>query len=382
MRPYHRLRIAVHYPARPVGPIPRVISLGVCCMVFVSLSACSATSTTARSSSAPATSPPTVAPTSAPTASTPATAPRQQTVPSTPGVPSAPGLITEPDQGMTPIYSLIQSPTRTLDMSMYELVDTRAESLLAADAGRGVSVRVILDHRYETSHNQPAYSYLVSHGVHVQWAPPSFSAFHVKMICVDDSTCSVMTLNLTSRYYATTRDFAVSDSTPADVTSMEQTFTADFDSSSIIPPNGTDLVWSPGSTGTLTSLIGSATSELLIYNEEMSDPAIVSSLASAARRGVAVRVVMTDQTSWHPEFSTLTTAGVQVRLFHGETPVYIHAKMVWVDGKEDFIGSENFSQASLTRNRELGIVLTDPAILSAIHHTFDADFAGAAPWGT
>jgi hypothetical protein len=43
---------------------------------------------------------------------------------------------------------------------MYELVDPRAESILVADAARGVHVRVILDRRLERVRNQAAFSYL------------------------------------------------------------------------------------------------------------------------------------------------------------------------------------------------------------------------------
>ncbi len=330
----------------------------------------------------PLTSPATTAPGSgAALPTTPATAPPApaSTSPGSTG-PSGSALIAEPDQGMAPIYASLGSPRRTLDLSMYELVDTRAESILASDAGRGVTVRVILDHGPEATQNQPAYSYLAAHGVEVRWAPRTFAAFHVKAFCVDNSACSVMTLNLTSRYYVNTRDFAVADSNPADVASVEATFTADFDGTPTTPSAGTDLIWSPGSSAGLASLIGSATSELLVYNEEMSDPTIVAALAAASRRGVVVKVVMTDQSSWKPEFSTLKAAGVQVRVFHGETPIYIHAKMIVADRKVAFIGSENFSRASLDSNRELGVALGDPAVVSAASSTFAADFAAAQPW--
>jgi phosphatidylserine/phosphatidylglycerophosphate/cardiolipin synthase-like enzyme len=39
-----------------------------------------------------------------------------------------------------------------------------------------------------------------------------------------------------------------------------------------------------------------------------------------------------------------------------------------------FIGSENFSQTSLDRNRELGILVTEPEILERLHTTFEADW--------
>ena len=100
---------------------------------------------------------------------------------------------------------------------------------------RGVTVRVVLDHRLEAAQNQPAFSYLSAHGVQVRWAPGSFPAFHIKMFCIDSSVCSVLTLNFTSRYYANTRDFAVTDPNPSDVAAMEATFTADFDGTSTTP---------------------------------------------------------------------------------------------------------------------------------------------------
>ena len=39
-----------------------------------------------------------------------------------------------------------------------------------------------------------------------------------------------------------------------------------------------------------------------------------------------------------------------------------------------FIGSENFSSTSLNRNRELGLITSSSAAMSAIASTFAADF--------
>src|ERR1043165_3266977 len=64
-------------------------------------------------------------------------------------------LIVAPDDGMTPIYDLLRSPRRRLDMTMYSLSDPTAEAILAADVARGVRVRVVLDGGLEHTHNQP-----------------------------------------------------------------------------------------------------------------------------------------------------------------------------------------------------------------------------------
>src|ERR1700761_7168578 len=74
-------------------------------------------------------------------------------------------LYTFPDQGYTGVYSFINSATKTLDMTMYELTDTTFEQDLSALAKKGVQVRVILDQNVEKSANQAAYTYLTANGV-------------------------------------------------------------------------------------------------------------------------------------------------------------------------------------------------------------------------
>ncbi|MCX4165075.1 MULTISPECIES: phospholipase D-like domain-containing protein [Paraburkholderia] len=300
---------------------------------------------------------------------------------------SSPTLITEPDQGLTPIYTFMQSATKTLDMTMYELVDTTAEQTLVQLAANGVTVRVILDQNLESSNNQAAYTYLSQNGVNVVWANPTYAATHQKSIVVDGKTAAIMTLNLTSRYYSTSRDFAVIDSDANDVAAIETVFNADFNSSSITPPAGDDLVWSPTQSQTdLVNLINSAQSTLQVENEEMSNSKIVTALVNAAKRGVTVQVAMTYSSDWVSNFDKLSAAGVQISTYASSASLYIHAKAILVDyGTPQanlFIGSENFSVASLTKNRELGLETTNAAILSSIQSTLTADFNGGTPFSS
>ena len=45
-----------------------------------------------------------------------------------------------------------------------------------------------------------------------------------------------------------------------------------------------------------------------------------------------------------------------------------------------FVGSENFSAASLRRNRELGIRTTNKPVISAVAAVLAADYAGGTPF--
>jgi phosphatidylserine/phosphatidylglycerophosphate/cardiolipin synthase-like enzyme len=294
-------------------------------------------------------------------------------------------LVTEPADGLTAIYDLVKSAKTSIDMTMYELEDTTLEGLLTAAAKNGVTVRVILDQNLEKSSNTGAYDTLSAGGVQMHWANPSYAATHQKTLTVDGTTSAIMTLNTTTHYYPTSRDFAVITSDAADVQAIEKVFGADFTNTPILPPTADDLVWSPTSAEpALLGLINGAKASLLIENEEMSDYDVVSALSTAAKNGVAVQVVMTASRSWDTNFTTLTAAGVKVVTYASSASLYIHAKVILADvgtsNASVFIGSENFSNASLTENRELGLIVKDPAVLSSIDATLTSDFKGGTPY--
>ena len=167
---------------------------------------------------------------------------------------------------------------------------------------------------------------------------------------------------------------------------IEATFSSDVAGATRVPTSHGGLVWSPGSSGVLEALIGSAHSSLLVENEEMSDQEIVGALEAAAQRGIDVQVCMTDSSSWSSEFSDLIHAGVKVYTYSPDAALYIHAKAIVADPGSDsvrwFLGSENFSSTSLDRNRELGIEIGEASIGNRLSSVIDGDIAGATPWSS
>ncbi len=290
-------------------------------------------------------------------------------------------LLTEPAAGIGPIYQLITAARSSVDLTMYELADPTAEADLAADAARGVNVRVLLDQHLEKARKTGAYDYLAARGVHVRWGPAG-ATYHQKTLTVDDATSVVMTLNLVSEDYPGTRDFAVIDTNRADVA----TFNADFAGQAITPPDGADLVWSPtNAQASVLSVINGATRSLAVEDEEMDDPAVTAALAAAAQRGVDVTVIMTADPDWDTAFAELARAGAHVRLYADDSSsLYIHAKAIVADagrpGRQALVGSQNLSAASLGYNRELGILTRDQALVAAVSATLADDYAAAAPY--
>jgi cardiolipin synthase len=305
----------------------------------------------------------------------------------TSGVTRAGSLIVEPGAGFSPVYSLISGARRTIDVTMYEFSDTTAEQDLAAAAKRGVRVRVILDRRAQ-SVNSHAYSYFRSHGVAVTWSSSDYRYTHQKTVIIDGTKAVIMTANLTSRYYATSRDFLVTDTERADVSAITAVFDADFAKKTVHPRDGNDLVWSPtDSQEQLIALINGATSSLRIYSEEMGDRTVEKALIKAAKRGVDVQVCGENESGeYDGAFAKLARAGIRISYYSSSTGFYIHGKVVEADygtaRAKIFIGSENFSNTSLNQNRELGLIISSHPVMSAIAGTFASDFRNGKHWSS
>jgi cardiolipin synthase A/B len=296
-----------------------------------------------------------------------------------PGLTRVGALIVEPAAGFSPVYGLINGARRSIDVTMYEFADTTAEHDLATAAKRGVQVHVILDGR-EKSLNSNTFSYLNSHRVKVVWSSSRFTYTHQKTVVIDGSKAVIMTANLTSKYYPTSRDFLVVDTNRADVAAITAVFDADFAYRTVSPGDGADLVWSPtDSQGHLLALINGATSSLRIYSEEMGDTTVENALVRAAERGVDVQVCGENEDGeYDSAYTKLARAGVHISFYSSSTGFYIHGKVIEADygtgHARMFVGSENFSRTSLDDNRELGLIISDPAVLSAMARTFAADF--------
>jgi cardiolipin synthase len=131
-------------------------------------------------------------------------------------------------------------------------------------------------------------------------------------------------------------------------------------------------------------LVNRAQHAVILTVENLGDPAFLTALATAAQRGVTVRVIvpMCDKNPnplYNYQFLTkLASVGVQARVMPSPatpTTPYMHGKMITVDGHVSYIGSVNFSINSMEHARELGIVLSNADVVTNIEKVFEQDWA-------
>jgi phosphatidylserine/phosphatidylglycerophosphate/cardiolipin synthase-like enzyme len=106
---------------------------------------------------------------------------------------------------------------------------------------------------------------------------------------------------------------------------------------------------------------------------------VIEAVLAAARRGVTVRVLCDAGMSvTYPETIDRFRGrpNIRTRLFNWKklTGGILHAKYFIVDGREAYIGSQNFDWRSLTHIQETGLRIRDSRFVEALRRIFDADW--------
>jgi phosphatidylserine/phosphatidylglycerophosphate/cardiolipin synthase-like enzyme len=113
---------------------------------------------------------------------------------------------------------------------------------------------------------------------------------------------------------------------------------------------------------------------------------VVQAVLAAGRRGVRVRILCdASMAGTYPEIIGLFRGrpNIRTRLFDWRklTGGILHAKYFLVDGREAFIGSQNFDWRSLAHIQETGLRISGPLFVTVLRRIFDADwrYSGGDP---
>lgn len=106
---------------------------------------------------------------------------------------------------------------------------------------------------------------------------------------------------------------------------------------------------------------------------------VLAAVEKAAARGVRVRLLSDKRfEKTYPESLARLRArkGIEVRIidYGALTNGVLHAKYFVVDGREVFLGSQNFDWRSLEHIQELGVRIVEPAVARAVLDVFETDW--------
>ncbi len=272
-------------------------------------------------------------------------------------------LIVQPESGVLPVLQAIRRARKSINVSIFRFGHRQIQRELELAVVRGVLVRALIAHtnRGGESRLRKLEQQLLSAGVTVARSANDLRRYHGKFMVADD-TLHVFGFNLTKLDIDKSRSFGIATRDRRTVQEALKLFEADF-TRRAYNASRSNLAVSPETARTmLSAFIRGARRELAIYDQKIQDPAIVKLIRERAAKGVNVRVIGGLK---GPD------GDVKVRPLKG---LRLHVRAIVRDGTRAFVGSQSLRKVELDSRREVGLLISNPAVTRQIMKVFEADW--------
>jgi phosphatidylserine/phosphatidylglycerophosphate/cardiolipin synthase-like enzyme len=273
-------------------------------------------------------------------------------------------LIVQPDAGIAPVVSAIKQAKRSIDVLIFRLDRAEIAHALEAAVARGVRVRALTAHanRGGTKSLRKLEMQLLAAGVTVSRTADDLVRYHGKMMIVDGKLLHVYGFNFTGLDMLKSRSFGVVSKNEKLVNEAQKLFMADFDRLPYAPGYERFVVSPENARERLGRFISGARKQLLIYDPQVSDDAMLRLITERIKAGVDVRVIGKVESKWN----------VANEKYPGRR---LHIRAIIRDGKRAFVGSQSLRRLELEKRREVGVIITDDVVIKQMLEVFERDWA-------
>jgi cardiolipin synthase len=272
-------------------------------------------------------------------------------------------LIIQPEAGVMPIVTAIRSARKKIDIFIFRSDHHEIERALAQAVQRGVTVRALIAHtnRGGEARLRKLEQRLLASGVLVSRTSDELVRYHAKYM-IADSVLHLFGFNFTKLDIDKSRSFAIATRDGKAVQEATRLFESDL-LRQPYSPGGSNLVVSPDNAReTLAAFIRGGRHELAIYDAKVQDPAMIKLLKERAAKGVTVRVLGGVKGK---------EGGIDARA----PAMRMHVRAIIRDGTRAFVGSQSLRKEELDRRREVGLIISNPAVARKLLQVFESDWA-------
>ncbi len=272
-------------------------------------------------------------------------------------------LILEPDDGIAPVISAITQAKKTIDILIFRLDRRDLARALEAAVARGVVVRALTAHtnRGGDRHLRKLELHLLEQGVTVSRTADNLVRYHGKMMIVDGRILHVYGFNFTSLDIDRSRSFGVVTKNARLVQEATKLFSADFDRHPYSPGTSRLVVSPENSRERLSEFLRGARRQLLIYDPQLTDNAMLRILTERIEAGVDVRIIGRVEAKWRLDWEK----------YPGKR---LHVRAIIRDGQRAFIGSQSLRKLELEKRREVGVFISDRSVIANLMEVFARDW--------
>jgi len=293
-------------------------------------------------------------------------------------------LFIEPNAGVSPILQVIHAARHELNVGVYYMTDRPILRAIQAAKARGVDVRVIIEGKpygMKSWQVKKEEREIEATGAQLHLAPYRFTShgsqwsfYHAKYLA-SGHEAEIGNPNFAWSDFHDARNYLYVTQNPTIVKAVNAVFNADWNNRRAPAWTHQVLVLSPGTSVKQIVQVIDQPGPVDIEDEEIGPYA--PTLDAIAAKGRLARVIMPANINAQDrkDAQFLEAHGVQVRLMPAR-PTYIHSKLV-LGNSIAYVGSENLTQTSLERNREVGLLLNGRDI-TELQMQFDKDWNAAA----
>ncbi len=273
-------------------------------------------------------------------------------------------LIIQPDSGAAPTVTAIKQAKKTIDVLIFRLDREEILEALEAAVKRGVAVRALIAHTNSGGEKalRKLEMRLLEGGVTVARTGDDLVRYHGKLMIVDRRMLHLYGFNFTAADMKRSRSFGIITKHKKFVDEAVKVFEADSARQPYVPGSDRFIVSPENARQRLTRFIGGARKQLLIYDPKVSDPALVTALATLTKKGVDIRIIG----------DLGRKAPLTVEKYPGER---LHVRAIIRDGRQVFVGSQSLRRLELERRREIGVIIDNAFIVRTIKDMFEKDWA-------
>jgi cardiolipin synthase A/B len=272
-------------------------------------------------------------------------------------------LIVQPDAGVGPIVTAIKQAKRTINILIFRLDQSEITRALKGAVIRGVRVRALTAHasRGGTKSLRKLEMDLLEAGITVSRTADDLIRYHGKMMIADDRILHVYGFNFTG-IDLKSRSFGIISKNRKLVSEATKLFMSDFDRFAYIPGNERFVVSPENARERLGRFISGARKQLLVYDPQVSDDAMLRLIVERIKTGVDVRILGRVEAKWN----------VKSEKYPGKR---LHIRAIIRDGKRGFVGSQSLRRLELDKRREVGVIVTDVSVVRQMQEIFEKDWA-------
>ena len=273
-------------------------------------------------------------------------------------------LISQPEDGVTPLLEVIAAATKTLDLLIFRFDLKDVEKALGAAVTRGVAVRALIAHTNSGGEKRLRQLELrmLEKGISVSRSGGDWVRYHGKVMIVDREELHVYGFNYTE-IDLKSRSFGVVTRDRKAVSEALRLFEADSMRQEFEPAADCLVVSPENSREELATFIKRAKKTLSIYDPKVSDSQMIRLLAQRAKAGVDVRIIGK---------VGKRAADLKVQKFPGKR---LHVRAMIRDGDTGFVGSQSLRSLELDARREVGLITRDPKVVKRMTEVFEEDWA-------